>query len=122
MSKPPGKAKGDPPKQSRPAQIDSSPATADAPAEASDVLSVRRKRSRGQRTEAPKVFASAFAPCPGRELWALSYICPWCGFGHFGRARTEAKLVGKRRTRCCGRLVFVKIAKAYRGGIGREAA
>ena len=77
---------------------------------------------RKPRRNPPTVHASVFAPCAGRILWGLTYICPFCGFGHFGRARTEAGVAGRRRTRCCGRLVLVKVARVYRGVTTRAAA
>lgn len=74
------------------------------------------------RRTVPLVYASAYAPCAGRSWWWLSYVCPHCKFGHFGRARSEAQVSGPRRTRCCGRLVIVKVARVYRGAALKEAA
>lgn len=68
----------------------------------------------GNRNRAPVAFASIYAPCPGRSLWWLAYVCPWCGHGHLGRARDEADITGKRKARC-GRLVTVLAARTYRG-------
>ena len=69
---------------------------------------------RGPRT----AHASVYAPCTGRTWWWIAFLCPWCGAGHLGRARTEEQVPGIRRTRCGG-LVRVKAARVYRG---REAA
>ena len=55
------------------------------------------------------MYAVAFAPCAGRDQWGFTYVCPWCGQGHFGRAKTEADVAGPRRSRC-GRLVVIRAA------------
>ena len=68
----------------------------------------------GNRNRAPAAFASIYAPHPGRSLWWLTYICPWCGHGHLGRARDEAGITGPRKARC-GRLVLLVAARTYRG-------
>jgi len=69
----------------------------------------------------PAVYASVYAPCEGRDWWWLAYICPWCGSGHLGRARSEAEIPGARRSRC-GRAVYVHVARTYRGRLPREVA
>jgi hypothetical protein len=66
----------------------------------------------------PTVHASVYAPCAGRSYWWIAYICPHCGAGHLGRARTEDAVAGVRRSRC-GHQVRVRVARTYRG---REAA
>ena len=71
---------------------------------------------RGRRV--PTVHASIYAPHPGRSWWWIAFVCPHCGSGHFGRAKSEDLVPGVRRARC-GRLVRVLAARTYRG---REAA
>ncbi|WP_186355609.1 hypothetical protein [Streptomonospora sp. PA3] len=63
----------------------------------------------------PSAFASAYAPAPGRTLWAAVYACPQCGHHHLARGRALEALAGIRRARC-GRRVWVVIARRYRGG------
>lgn len=72
----------------------------------------------GPRGDLRPAHASVYAPCAGRSHWWLAYVCPWCGHGHLGRARTEGEVPGPRRSRC-GRLVLVLVARVYRG---QEAA
>jgi len=76
--------------------------------------SARRRKSR-------IAHASVYAPCSRRTLWAFAYVCPWCGLGHFGRARAEDDITGLRRSRC-GRLVVVRAARVYRGRADSGAA
>lgn len=59
-------------------------------------------------------FASVYAPCLGRDWWWIAYLCPYCGAGHLGRARTEDRVAGVRRARCGG-LVTIIAARTYRG-------
>jgi hypothetical protein len=66
-------------------------------------------------------YASVYAPCTGRAWWWIAFICPHCGAGHLGRARTEEQVAGVRRTRC-GRLVRVRVARVYRGRALRYGA
>jgi hypothetical protein len=61
----------------------------------------------------PLAFASEAAPCDKRTQWAVMYQCGACGGTHFGRSRTEMT-TGKRRARC-GRVVWLVIARVYRG-------
>jgi hypothetical protein len=61
----------------------------------------------------PLAFASQAAPCEGRSQWALMYQCGSCGGTHFGRSPVEL-ITGKRRARC-GRMVWLVIARTYRG-------
>lgn len=119
---PPRKKQGGPQSPGvRLAELDTAAATAKQQGPSSAAM-VTQQPAAGQRPEPPTVYASAFAPCAGRKLWGLTFICAWCGAGQFGRARTEAKLAGTRRTRCCGRLVLVKVARTYPGRANREAA
>ena len=69
-------------------------------------------RAAGPRRASRAVRASVYAPHPGRSWWWLAYICPHCGAGHLGRARTEAEVPGPRRSRC-GHLVVVVVARVY---------
>ena len=75
----------------------------------------------GTRRGPRAVHASVYAPCAGRAWWWLACICPQCGAGHLGRARTEDQVPGIRRTRC-GHLVRVKAARVYRGRQVRDPA
>ena len=111
-----------PRKRSGPGIVNRDRLTKSAPAAAAKqqdegalVPTIRRRRL-------PVVHASVFAPCAGRTWWWLSYVCPHCKLGHFGRARTEGQASGPRRTRWCGRLVVVKVARVYRGVLAKEAA
>lgn len=61
----------------------------------------------------PVTYASLFAPSGRRRLWWLTYVCPACGSGHFGRS-TTSDASGVRRS-ACGRLIYVKVARTYRG-------
>jgi hypothetical protein len=81
---------------------------------ASAVIVSHRTDKRRKAQRAPAVYASVYAPCEGRHLWWLAYICPFCKLGHLGRARTEAEVEGPRRSRC-GRMVVVRVARVYRG-------
>lgn len=65
---------------------------------------------RGSR---PLAFASQAAPCAGRTQWHVMYQCGACGGTHFGRSAAEL-VTGRRRARC-GRVVFLVIARTYRG-------
>lgn len=69
-------------------------------------------------TRYPVAFASAFGPCAGRRLWAVSYRCPHCSGHHLGRSADAEELGGVRRARC-GRLVWLVIARVYRAGVAR---
>ena len=80
---------------------------------ASAVIVSHRADKRHKAQRAPAVYASVYAPCEGRHLWWLAYICPFCKLGHLGRARTEVEVEGPRRSRC-GRLVVVRAARVYR--------
>lgn len=62
----------------------------------------------------PPAFASVYAPCVGRAQWLAVYQCPHCHAGHSGRARRFEDLPGLRRSRC-GRLVWLVVARTYRG-------
>ena len=122
----PKKARGRPPgrPESRPAEI--APASADreppaGPASTRIVSQGGRKRRAARRRESLIVRASVYAPCPRRTLWAFAYVCPWCGLGHLGRARTEDEIAGPRRSRC-GHLVIVRVARVYRGRAAQEVA
>jgi hypothetical protein len=64
----------------------------------------------------PVAFGSQAEPCAGRALWALMYRCGACGGTHFGRSREELS-TGKRTARC-GRIVWLVIARTYRGREG----
>ena len=77
-------------------------------------FSITGAGARSRSSRLPLAHASAFAPCPGRALWAFTYVCPACGFGHLGRAGTEADIAGPRRARC-GRRIRIRVARAYRG-------
>ena len=48
------------------------------------------------------------------QIDAAAKLCPYCGAGHLGRARTEAQVPGVRRSRC-GHQVVVTVARTYRG-------
>ena len=61
------------------------------------------------RPRSPASTRPSTAPAGG-----LAFVCPHCGRGHFGRAREEAGITGRRRARC-GRLVIVLAARTYRG-------
>jgi hypothetical protein len=61
----------------------------------------------------PVAFASQAAPCAGRALWHVMYSCGACGGTHFGRSPDELT-TGKRLARC-GRVVWLVIARTYRG-------
>ena len=95
------------------------PASADQPQAqgASSAVIVRQaggKRREARASRVPAVYASVYAPCEGRYLWAFAYICPFCKLGHLGRAKAEDKVSGPRRSRC-GRLVVILVARVYRG-------
>ena len=114
-----GRAAGHQPANRPLPEVDSPPATTDAaPLQgATPEAIVRRgtgKRRKARRLRVPVVYASAYAPCEGRHLRAFAYICPWCGLGHLGRARTEAEIAGPRRAGC-GRLVLIRVARVCRG-------
>jgi hypothetical protein len=69
----------------------------------------------------PLARASLFAPDGVRRTrWAITYLCPVCGFGHLGRSR-EA-WAGVIRRSACGRLILVVVARTYRGHSGSGAA
>lgn len=61
----------------------------------------------------PTAFASLLAPCARRRRWAVSYRCPRCGGSHLGYSHT-GNAAGLRRSGC-GRLVWIVIARIYRG-------
>lgn len=70
----------------------------------------RRTASRGRP---PTSHASQAAPCAGRSTWHVMYQCGACGGTHFGPSPVELK-TGKRLARC-GRVVWLVIARTYRG-------
>jgi hypothetical protein len=125
----PRKARGRPPghqPENRPLpEVDSRQATTGtAPLRTEPAVIVRqgdRKRRRARRSRVPIVYASVYAPCEGRLLWAFAYICPWCKLGHLGRAKAEDEVSGPRRSRC-GRLVVIRAARVYRGGADSRVA
>lgn len=108
--RPPGR-RPDGRSEDAPASAASQPPAQEAPLVAAIVGQRADKRRKAQC--APAVYASVYAPCEGRHLWWLTYICPFCKFGHLGRARTEAEVAGPRRSRY-GRLVVVRVARVYR--------
>jgi hypothetical protein len=61
----------------------------------------------------PVAFASQAAPCAGRALWHVMYQCGACNGTHFGRSHEE--LVTSKRLARCGRVVYLVIARTYRG-------
>lgn len=86
-------------------------------------LMVRHAADAGQdapRGGRPLAFASQAAPCSGRTQWALMYYCQACSGTHLGRSPVELA-TGKRRARC-GRMVWLVIARTYRGSETEAAA
>jgi hypothetical protein len=98
------------------AQPDSRP-NVDALAKGHDVSDIVRHDGDGPRRTArgrrPLAFGSQAAPCEGRTQWAVMYQCGSCNGTHFGRSPVELT-TGKRRARC-GRIVWLVIARTYRG-------
>jgi hypothetical protein len=122
----PEKARGRPPgrPENRPDEIAPASANREPPAGPASTRIVSqggRKRRTARRRESLLVRASVYAPCPRRTLWAFAYVCPWCGLGHLGRARTEDEITGPRRSRC-GHLVIVRVGRDYRGRAAQEVA
>ena len=72
------------------------------------------KAARAGRKPVPIAYGSVHDPCPGRDMFAVSYACPVCGGTHFGRSR-EAVTSGPRRSRC-GVMIWLVIADGYRAG------
>jgi hypothetical protein len=70
-------------------------------------------KRRAPRRSRPLAFASMAAPGPGRDWYHIMYPCTACGHTHFGRSPVELT-TGPRRARC-GRLVYLVIARVYRG-------
>lgn len=69
----------------------------------------------------PLANASLYEPAAGRTWWWISLRCPHCGSVHLGRVREEEQAGGPRRTGC-GRKVWVKVRRTYRGYSGQVAA
>lgn len=72
------------------------------------------------RRRFPLAFASQAAPCAGRTQWHVMYQCEACGCTHFGRSPIE--LTTGKRTARCGRVVWLVIARTYRGRSGAGVA
>lgn len=68
----------------------------------------------GKRGRPPLASASLYEPTRTRTWWWISVRCPWCGSVHLHRVRQESQAEGPRRTGC-GRRVWVKIRRTYRG-------
>lgn len=62
----------------------------------------------------PVAYASLYAPAGRRRMWWFAYVCPRCGAGHFGRVANETAVTGVRRSGC-GRLIWLVVARTYRG-------
>jgi hypothetical protein len=75
-----------------------------------------------RRRRYPLASASLYEPSCERTWWWISCRCPWCGSVHLHRVRREEDAEGVRRTGC-GRKVFVKVRRVYRGNTssGRAA-
>lgn len=89
----------------------------------SAVLIVRQSRRRGGdagKRGLPVAHASQAAPCASRMLWHVMYQCGACGGTHFGRSPVELT-TGERLARC-GRMVWLVIARTYRGRSDSGAA
>ena len=56
--------------------------------------------------------ASLFPPSTTRARWLLTFGCPACGTWHHGYADSRES-AGGPRTAPCGRIVTIKIARAY---------
>lgn len=69
--------------------------------------------NKSRQSAFPKAFASHFYPTAQRRQHWITFLCPRCGGSHFGRSATEFQ-DGPRRAGC-GRKVWVKIARRYRG-------
>lgn len=69
----------------------------------------------------PAAYVSLYAPHGRRRLWWFAYLCAHCGYGHFGRVSDEASVEGLRRSGC-GRLVWIVVARTYRGHESEVAA
>jgi hypothetical protein len=72
-----------------------------------------RRHDNTRRRRLPVAFASQAAPCANRTRWAVMYQCGACGGTHFGRSPVELT-TGKRLARC-GRVVWLVVARTYRG-------
>ncbi|MEV7007542.1 hypothetical protein [Streptosporangium sp. NPDC051022] len=64
----------------------------------------------------PAAYVSLYSPYGRRRMWWVAYRCPWCNFGHFGRVHSEESVEGIRRSGC-GRLVWLVVARTYRGEV-----
>lgn len=62
----------------------------------------------------PAAYVSLYAPYGRRRMWWFTFVCPTCSFGHFGRVADEESVEGLRRAGC-GRLVWLIVARVYRG-------
>lgn len=81
---------------------------------AEDTARVQRAPLNFERNRVPSAFASQYPPDgSGRGCWWISYRCPHCEASHLGRAPHRIE-TGLRRARC-GRLVWMVIARTYRG-------
>lgn len=69
----------------------------------------------------PAAYVSLFAPAGRRRMWWFTFICAHCSNGHFGRVRDAESVEGLRRAGC-GRLVWLVVAKTYRGQQSEVAA
>ncbi|MFI9846503.1 hypothetical protein ACIHFD_56440 [Nonomuraea sp. NPDC051941] len=69
----------------------------------------------------PAAYVSLYAPYGRRRLWWFAFVCPACSYGHFGRVRDEDSAEGLRRAGC-GRLVWLVVARTYRGQASEVAA
>lgn len=78
------------------------------------------KRVARRRRRPPQAYASLFAPDARRVRWMLTFICPHCKLGHRALADTEEEAHGYRPRVACGRLVFIRVARTYRGGRGAK--
>lgn len=56
--------------------------------------------------------ASLFPPSTTRARWLITFGCPACGTWHHGYADSR-ETAGGPRTAPCGRIVTIKIARAY---------
>ena len=126
MTKAPDMTRGRPPGHqpgNRPPTEDGTPQTTtnavplQGPGSAAIVRQGGGKRRKAPTSRVPVAFASAYEPCKERDQWGFTYVCGWCGLGHFGRAKTEDEITGSRRSRC-GRQVVIRVARVYRARAG----
>lgn len=68
----------------------------------------------------PAAYVSLYAPYGRRRMWWFTFVCPTCSFGHFGRVADEESVEGLRRAGC-GRLVWLVVARVYRGAVAVAA-